>query len=90
MGHTLNNTIQDVLCRWARINGKDVLWVPGTDHAGIATQSKVEKVLKKEGLSRQKLGREAFIQRVQAWRNEHGNIIFEQLKRSRFLEALLS
>lgn len=80
MGHTLNNTIQDVLCRWARINGKDVLWIPGTDHAGIATQSKVEKVLKKEGLSRQKLGREAFIQRVQAWRNEHGNIIFEQLK----------
>lgn len=80
MGHTLNNTIQDVLCRWARINGKDVLWIPGTDHAGIATQSKVEKVLKKEGLSRQKMGREAFLERVQAWRKEHGGIIFDQLK----------
>jgi valyl-tRNA synthetase len=80
MGHTLNNTIQDVLCRWARINGKDVLWIPGTDHAGIATQSKVENVLKKEGLSRQQIGREAFLERVQAWRKEHGCIIFEQLK----------
>ena len=80
MGHTLNNTIQDVLCRWARIHGKDVLWIPGTDHAGIATQSKVEKVLKKEGLSRQEMGREAFLERVQAWRKEHGGIIFEQLK----------
>ena len=81
MGHTLNNSIQDVLCRWARIQGKDVLWIPGTDHAGIATQSKVEKVIKKEGLSRQKLGRKAFLERVEAWRKEHGNIIFEQLKR---------
>ena len=81
MGHTLNNSIQDVLCRWARIQGKDVLWIPGTDHAGIATQSKVEKVLKKEGLRRQEMGREAFIQRVQAWREEHGTIIFDQLKR---------
>ena len=80
MGHTLNNTLQDVLCRWARINGKDVLWIPGTDHAGIATQSKVEKVLRKEGLSRQQMGREAFLERVQEWRKEHGGIIFDQLK----------
>ncbi len=81
MGHTLNNSIQDVLCRWARIQGNDVLWIPGTDHAGIATQSKVEKVLKKEGLRRQEMGRDAFIQRVRAWREEHGTIIFDQLKR---------
>lgn len=81
MGHTLNNALQDVLCRWARIQGKDVLWIPGTDHAGIATQAKVEKVLKEEGLKRQEMGREAFIKRVQAWREEHGTIIFDQLKR---------
>lgn len=81
MGHTLNNSIQDVLCRWARIQGNDVLWIPGTDHAGIATQSKVEKVLKKEGLRRQEMGRNAFIQRVQTWREKHGTIIFDQLKR---------
>ena len=81
MGHVLNNTVQDVLCRWARICGKDVLWLPGTDHAGIATQSKVEKVLKKEeGLTRHQLGREAFLQRVEQWREKHGGIIFDQLK----------
>ena len=81
MGHVLNNTVQDVLCRWARICGKDVLWLPGTDHAGIATQSKVEKVLKKEeGLTRHQLGREAFLQRVEQWREKHGHIIFDQLK----------
>lgn len=80
MGHMLNNVIQDILCRWARIQGKDVLWVPGTDHAGIATQSKVEKVLKKEGLSRQTLGREVFLDRVQEWVKQHKHIIFDQLK----------
>ena len=82
MGHVLNNTIQDVLCRWARLQGKSVLWLPGTDHAGIATQSKVEKILKAEkGLTRHQLGRETFLQRVEKWRQEHGQVIFEQLKR---------
>ena len=80
MGHTLNNTIQDILCRWARINGKDVLWLPGTDHAGIATQNKVEKVLKAKGLSKETLGRTLFLEHVKAWQEEHGGIIFEQLK----------
>ncbi|MDR0393366.1 MAG: valine--tRNA ligase [Puniceicoccales bacterium] len=80
MGHTLNNVIQDILCRWARIQGKEVLWIPGTDHAGIATQSKVEKELNKEGLSAKTLGREAFIRRAQDWRNKHGHIIYDQLK----------
>ncbi len=80
MGHMLNDVIQDVLCRWARIQGKDVLWIPGTDHAGIATQNKVEKVLKKEGLFRQKLGRKAFIERVQEWVKEHKHIIGDQMK----------
>ncbi|MDR0444955.1 MAG: valine--tRNA ligase [Puniceicoccales bacterium] len=81
MGHLLNNTIQDILVRRARQEGKRVLWIPGTDHAGIATQTKVEKVLAKEGLSRQALGREAFIQRVKAWRNSHGDIISQQLQK---------
>lgn len=80
MGHTLNNTVQDILCRWARIQGKDVLWIPGTDHAGIATQARVEKELKKEGLIRQQLGREAFLERVKAWKDKHGHIIYEQLR----------
>ena len=80
MGHTLNNTIQDALCRWARLQGREVLWIPGTDHAGIATQNKVDKELQKEGLSAKKLGREAFIERVRAWREKHGHIIYDQLK----------
>lgn len=81
MGHTLNNTLQDVLARWARIQGKEVLWIPGTDHAGIATQNKVEKVLQKEGLHREKLGRETFVKKICEWRDKHGHIILSQLKR---------
>lgn len=81
MGHALDNTIQDVLIRYQRMLGKVACWVPGTDHAGIATQTVVEKQLKKEGKTRHDLGREEFLQRVWAWKEENGNTIVEQLKR---------
>src|SRR6056300_95997 len=64
MGHVLNNTIQDILARKARMDGKEVLWLPGTDHAGIATQVMVEKSIRKEGLTRHDLGREKFLEKV--------------------------
>lgn len=80
MGHALNAVIQDGLTRYKRMNGYKTLWLPGTDHAGIATQSKVEKQLKKEGTNKHELGREKFEQRVWEWRNEYGNIILDQLK----------
>ncbi|MCS1409138.1 MAG: Valine--tRNA ligase [Verrucomicrobia subdivision 3 bacterium] len=82
MGHVLNNTIQDILARKARMDGFEVLWLPGTDHAGIATQVVVEKHLKKEqGLSRHDLGREKFVEKVWQWKKKHGGIIIEQLKK---------
>src|SRR6266436_5540802 len=81
MGHVLNNTIQDVLARKARMEGNEVLWLPGTDHAGISTQTVVERKLKKdEKLSRRDLGREAFVKRVWEWKEKHGGIIIRQLK----------
>jgi valyl-tRNA synthetase len=82
MGHVLNNTIQDILARKARMDGKEVLWLPGTDHAGIATQVQVEKALKKEErLTKYDLGREKFLERVWAWKEKHGGIIINQLKK---------
>src|SRR5580704_961449 len=82
MGHVLNNTIQDILSRKARMDGKEVLWLPGTDHAGIATQVMVEKQLKKEEKkSRHDLGREEFLKRVWVWKEKHGDIIINQLKK---------
>ncbi len=81
MGHALNNTLQDILVRFERLRGKDVLWQPGTDHAGIATQMVVERELAKEGLTRQQLGREAFLKRVWAWKETYGDRIIHQLKR---------
>ena len=81
MGHALNNTLQDVLTRFKRLQGRRVLWQPGTDHAGIATQSVVEKQLAKQGKDRHKLGREAFVAKVWAWKNEYGDRIVNQLKR---------
>ena len=81
MGHALNNTIQDILIRWKRMQGYNALWVPGTDHAGIATQNVVERALSKEGKTRQDLGRDAFIQRVWQWKEQYGNTIIYQLKR---------
>ncbi|MEO1844994.1 MAG: valine--tRNA ligase [Akkermansiaceae bacterium] len=81
MGHVLNNTLQDILCRRARQEGKEVLWLPGTDHAGIATQTKVEQKLREEGMSRREVGREKFLEMVWDWKEHHGGIIIEQLKR---------
>jgi len=82
MGHVLNNTIQDMLARRSRMDGCEVLWLPGTDHAGIATQVMVEKQLKKEEKkSRHDLGREEFLKRVWVWKEKHGDIIINQLKK---------
>ncbi|MFV0416180.1 MAG: valine--tRNA ligase [Chthoniobacterales bacterium] len=82
LGHVLNNTIQDILARRARLLGHEVLWLPGTDHAGIATQTVVERKLRKEEKkTRHDLGREAFLERVWAWKKEHGDIIIRQLKK---------
>ena len=78
MGHALNQTIQDILVRWRRMQGRNTLWLPGTDHAGIATQNVVEKALKKEGKRRQDLGREAFVERVWDWKRQYGGTIVHQ------------
>ncbi len=82
LGHVLNNTIQDILARKARMDGKEVLWLPGTDHAGIATQTVVEKALRKQGLMKHRddLGREQFLEHVWAWKEKHGGIILQQLR----------
>ena len=80
MGHALNNTLQDILCRYKRMAGYRVLWVPGTDHAGIATQNVVERRLGEQGLSRAQLGRAKFIEMVWAWKQEAGSVILHQLK----------
>jgi valyl-tRNA synthetase len=82
MGHALNNTIQDILVRFERMRGRDVLWQPGTDHAGIATQMVVERKLKEEGKpDRRTMGREAFVKRIWEWKAESGGIITQQLRR---------
>ncbi|HKN86815.1 MAG TPA: class I tRNA ligase family protein, partial [Nitrospiraceae bacterium] len=81
IGHALNNTLQDILIRWRRMQGRNALWVPGTDHAGIATQNVVERQLMAEGSSRETLGREAFIARVRDWKEQSGGTILQQLKR---------
>jgi valyl-tRNA synthetase len=83
LGHVLNNTIQDILARRARMLGKEVLWLPGTDHAGIATQTVVERALKKQGAikHRNDLGREKFLEKVWEWKEQYGGIIIQQLKK---------
>ncbi|MGE0614504.1 MAG: valine--tRNA ligase [Bacteriovoracia bacterium] len=88
MGHALTNTIQDILTRWRRMHGDNALWLPGTDHAGIATQAQVEKQIAKEGkgpsgkpLTRHDLGREAFLKRTWQWKEDHGTAIVNQLRR---------
>src|SRR5450830_1212744 len=82
MGHALNNTLQDVLCRFERMRGRDVLWQPGTDHAGIATQMVVERqLMERQQPSRREMGREAFLKRVWEWKAESGGTIVNQLKR---------
>ncbi len=80
MGHALDGTLQDILIRYHRMNGYEVLWMPGCDHAGIATQNVIEKNLAKEGLTRHDLGREKFLEKTWAWANDHKNRILEQFK----------
>jgi valyl-tRNA synthetase len=81
IGHALNNTLQDILCRRSRMQGYDVLWVPGCDHAGIATQNVVERELAKQKVSRHDLGRERFIERVWQWKEQYGGTIMHQLRK---------
>jgi len=81
MGHALNNSIQDLLTRFHRMNNYETLWQPGTDHAGIATQALVEKKLEKEGVKKNELGRDKFIEKVWEWKNQYGDIIINQLKK---------
>lgn len=80
MGHILNNTLQDIFIRRARLEGREALWFPGMDHAGIATQTRVEKRLREQGTTRRDLGREAFVEEVWRWKEEHGGIILRQLR----------
>src|SRR3989338_8005649 len=81
MGHALNNTLQDILIRWKRMSGYNTLWMPGTDHAGIATQNVVERQLANEGTNRHDIGRKEFVERVLKWKEESGGTIIKQLKR---------
>ncbi|MBQ8682174.1 MAG: valine--tRNA ligase [Selenomonadales bacterium] len=80
MGHALDDTLQDIIVRWRRMQGYNTLWMPGTDHAGIATQIKVEEMLAKDGISRHDLGREEFLKHVWAWKEEYGGRIVKQIK----------
>ena len=81
MGHILNNTVQDLLIRWKKMQGYETLWMPGTDHAGIATQNKVETALQQEDKTRYDLGREKFLERVWEWKEKYGGIILQQLRK---------
>jgi len=80
VGHALNNSLQDILARWRRMQGRNVLWLPGTDHAGIATQHVVERRLREQGIDPRALGREEFLRRVWRWKEQHGSTIIRQLK----------
>ncbi len=81
MGHALDNTLQDILIRYKRMKGFDTLWVPGTDHASIATEAKIVEAMRKEGLTKEDLGREKFLERAWAWKEQYGGRIIEQLKK---------
>ncbi len=81
IGHALNNTLQDILIRWKKLKGYNTEWLPGVDHAGIATQVKVEQMLYEKGIKREELGREKFLEYVWDWKNKHGNEIIDQLKK---------
>jgi len=80
MGHVLNNALQDILIRWRRMQGMESLWVPGTDHAGIATQNVVERALAAKGITKEKIGREAFVEEVWEWKRKHQGVILDQLR----------
>ena len=91
MGHALNNTLQDILCRFERMRGQDVLWQPGTDHAGIATQMVVERqLMERQNRTAAQLGREEFVRRVWAWKEESGGTIVSQLQAPRRLLRLVA
>ena len=81
MGHALDETLQDILIRWRRMQGYDTLWVPGTDHASIATEAKIVEAMRKEGITKEQIGREAFLERAWAWKEKYGGRIKEQLKK---------
>ncbi len=81
MGHALDNTLQDILIRYHRMAGYDTLWVPGTDHASIATEAKIVEAMKKEGLTKEQIGRDKFLERAWAWKKQYGGRIIEQLKK---------
>ncbi len=81
MGHALDNTLQDILIRWRRMQGYDALWLPGTDHASIATEAKIVEAMKAEGLTKEDLGREGFLKRAWEWKEKYGGRIIEQLKK---------
>lgn len=81
IGHILNNTIQDIYCRWKRMKGFEVCWVPGTDHAGISTQLMVERSLSEQGIKKEEIGRDEFVKKVWEWKEKHGGIILKQLKK---------
>ena len=81
MGHVLNNTLNDVLVRKARMDGKNACWVPGTDHASIATEAKIVETMRKEGISKENLGRDGFLERAWDWKKQYGGRIIEQLKK---------
>ena len=81
MGHALDHSIQDLLIRWKRMSGYNALWLPGTDHAGIATQAVVEKELKKQNITRHQLGREKFVEKVWEWKHQYGDRIYSQMRR---------
>jgi len=81
MGHVLNNTLQDVFIRWRKMQGYEACWIPGTDHAGIATQHVVEKSLLNEGIKRREMGREDFVKRVWEWKELYGGTIIKQLRK---------
>ncbi len=81
MGHALDNTLQDILIRWKRMSGFDTLWLPGTDHASIATEAKIVEAMRAEGVSKEDLGRDGFLERAWAWKEQYGGRIVEQLKK---------
>ena len=80
MGHAWDETLQDILIRWKRMQGYSALWLPGTDHASIATEAKIVEAMREEGLSKEDLGREGFLERAWAWKDKFGGRILEQLK----------
>ena len=81
MGHALDNTLQDILIRYKRMQGFSTLWLPGTDHASIATEAKIVEAMRKEGISKEEIGREAFLERAWDWKAKYGGRIIEQLKK---------